>query len=243
MDRNNKNLLIALFAILILRVIILGAYPLMDRTESRYAELARVMVTTNNWITLQQAPGNPFWGKPPLSVWATALCFKLFGISEATARLSSLFFAIGSMFFVFILARNLVNTAFALKSLIVLATTGLFYFMAGSVMTDPALSFSVTISMVSFLLVLDKRADRSKVFWKYLFFVGLGLSLLSKGPVGIVLTFFPILLWAAYLKKWDRLLHSFPWGTGILITLAIAVPWHILADIKTPGFLKYYLIG
>lgn len=242
-DQRNKNLLFALFAILILRIIVLGAYPLMDTTEARYAEIARVMVTTNNWITPQLDPGKPFWGKPPLSTWATALSFKLLGISEFTARLPSLFFALGNMFFVFILARNLVNTTFALKVLIVLSTTGLFYFMAGGVMTDPALSFSVTVSMVSFLLALRGKPGHLIILWKYLFFVGLGLSLLSKGPVGIVLTFFPIFLWVTYKKKWGHLFHSLPWGMGILLTSAIALPWHILAEIKTPGFLKYYFIG
>ena len=66
MNLKNKDLVIALFVILILRVIVLGAYPVMDSTEARYSEIARIMVT-NNWITPQLAPGKPFWGKPPLS--------------------------------------------------------------------------------------------------------------------------------------------------------------------------------
>lgn len=243
LGRNDKYLLFVLFFVLILRIIVLGAYPLMDTTEARYGEIAREMVATNNWITPQLDPGSPFWGKPPLSFWVTAISFKLFGISEFTARFPSLLFALGNMFFIFILARTLVNSNFALRACVVLATTGLFYFMAGGVMTDPSLSFSVTISMVSFLLALKDRISRLKHYWKYLFFIGLGLSLLSKGPIGIVLTCFPLLVWVIYKNKWNEVNKSFSLGIGVFLTLAISLPWHILAEIKTPGFLEYYFIG
>ncbi len=239
-DQTNKSLILALFLIFLLRIVTLGAYPLMDTTESRYAEIAREMVVTNNWITPQLDPGQPFWAKPPLSIWATALSFKVFGISEFSARFPSLLFAVGTVFLIFILARRLINTTFALKVSVVLSSTGLFYALAGGVMTDPALSFAITCSMVSFMLAMRKE---SPSMWKYVFFAGLGLSLLSKGPVGIVLTGFPIFCWTVYKKEWKRVIHSFPWIAGILIMLAIALPWHILAEMKTPGFLKYYLIG
>jgi hypothetical protein len=48
------------------------------------------MVETGNWVTPLEDYGVPFWAKPPLSTWLTAICFKLFGVSEFTARLSSL---------------------------------------------------------------------------------------------------------------------------------------------------------
>lgn len=50
-------------------------FPLFDTTESRYAEIARKMLETGNWVTLQQDYGVPFWAKPPLSIWLSAfLC-------------------------------------------------------------------------------------------------------------------------------------------------------------------------
>ena len=43
----------------------LNAYiPLMDKTEARYAEIARIMAETGNWITPQVDYGVPFWAKP-----------------------------------------------------------------------------------------------------------------------------------------------------------------------------------
>jgi 4-amino-4-deoxy-L-arabinose transferase-like glycosyltransferase len=238
-----KFFLFLLFAIICLRFIALGACPLMDKTESRYAEIAREMLATNNWITPQTDPGIPFWAKPPLSIWATALSFKLFGVSETAARLPSLLFAIGNMIFLFLSAKNFRNNVFALKSCLVLLTVGLFYIMSGGVMTDPALSFSITLSMSAFLLAIEEKVSRHKLLWGYAFFLGIGLSLLSKGPVGVVLTLFPIIVWVSFQKKWAKAMRSFPWIGGTILMLAISLPWYIAAEIKTPGFLRYFFIG
>ena len=83
------NLIWLLGTLLLVRIIAMAVVPLADTTEPRYAEIARLMLTTNDWITPWFEPGVPFWGKPPLSFWAQALSFKLFGIN---ARYLQLFY-------------------------------------------------------------------------------------------------------------------------------------------------------
>ena len=51
------------------RFILTGAIPLLDKTEARYAEIARLMYRTKEWAVLQIDYGIPFWAKPPLSTW------------------------------------------------------------------------------------------------------------------------------------------------------------------------------
>ena len=68
-----------LLALITNRGIINYLVPLMDKTEARYAEIARIMVETNNWILLQIDYNVPFWAKPPLSTWLTAISMKVFG--------------------------------------------------------------------------------------------------------------------------------------------------------------------
>ncbi len=75
-----------LTAVAVSRLASLALYPLMDVTEARYANIARVMSETDNWITPQTAPGEPFWGKPPLFAWASAAAMKVFGINEFSAQ-------------------------------------------------------------------------------------------------------------------------------------------------------------
>jgi 4-amino-4-deoxy-L-arabinose transferase-like glycosyltransferase len=54
--------------------------PLMDKTEARYGEIARLMSETGNWITPQIDYGLPFWAKPPLSTWASALSISILAV-------------------------------------------------------------------------------------------------------------------------------------------------------------------
>ena len=71
----------------------------MDSTEARYAEVARLMLATGNWITPQAELGVAFWGKPPLSTWLSAAAMALFGVNEFAVRLpaSLLLLACGAL--------------------------------------------------------------------------------------------------------------------------------------------------
>ena len=89
----------AVFALLIIRAFFNAVIPLMDKTEARYSEIARIMSETNNWITPQIDYGIPFWAKPPLSTWLSALSFSAFGVTEFTARFPSLLLSIALLFF------------------------------------------------------------------------------------------------------------------------------------------------
>ena len=232
-----------LLAVLLLRLITLSVYPLMDSTEARYAEIAREMVATGNWVTPQLDPGKPYWGKPPLSIWSTALCYKVFGVSEFSARLSSFAFSILTMMLVLLLANSFRGRTFSLVVAIILTTNALFYFMLGGVMTDPAFSFAVTLALSAFMLGLRSAGKLARSSWGYLFFVGIGLSVLAKGLLGIVLVFVPIVLWTFLSRQRIRVMKAFPWMIGSILLSGIVLPWHILAEIRTPGFLEYYLFG
>jgi len=80
----------ALAAALAVRLVTLGTYPLADTSEARYAEIVRVMRETGNWVTLQETPGTPFLGKPPLYAWLSAASTYAFGLNEFALRLPSL---------------------------------------------------------------------------------------------------------------------------------------------------------
>ncbi len=235
-----RRVLIAVLVFTVLvRLLTLGAYPLADTTEARYAEIARKMAETGNWVTPLEDYGVPFWAKPPLSTWLTALCFKAFGVNEFTARLSSFLLLLAIGWLTYLLARRQRGRDPALLGTVVLATTGLTFITAGAVMTDAAVALSSTLCMVAFWRAMN-GAGRT---WGYLFFAGLAAGLLSKGLVPIVLTFFPIGLWVLWKKQWRPVRQRLPWVTGSLLAIALSAPWYILAEIRTPGFLKYFFIG
>ena len=124
----------------------------------------------------------------------------------------------------------------------ILATTLGFFVSSGAVMTDPALVLGTTMSMVGFWQAVQSTTDPNR-WWGYLFFVGLAIGLLAKGPVCLVLSFFPIIIWTLWHKKISNVWQSIPWLSGTVLMLFISLPWYLLAEAKTPGFLNYFIVG
>ncbi|NCT56572.1 MAG: glycosyltransferase family 39 protein [Legionella sp.] len=232
-----KIMLVCVF-LLLCRVLSMSLMPLNDSTEARYAEIAREMAETGQWITPMLDYTTPFLGKPPLSFWFTAGFIKLFGLSEGIVRLSSLVLSMLTLVCVG-MVYDKKNRTKSWVAVLALASSVFFLIDAGAVMTDPTLIFSTTLAMVAFWHVMTKKRARDS----HLYFVALGIGLLAKGPVALVLTVGSVLLWVAFQNQWREMAHNIRWISGILITTAIALPWYILAEIHNPGFLNYFIIG
>ena len=271
--RERRWLIGLLLFALIVRVVTLGAYPLMDNTESRYGEIARKMVETGDWLMPQFKYGVPFWSKPPLSIWMTAMSYVALGVSEFAARLPSLLACLPVAWMTYALAaaraapraepprvtsaadaQSDVHGACApqaagregieagLRATVVLITTPLFFVSAGAVMTDPALFLGTTLSMFGFWRAITQTGMAARM-WGYAFFLGLAIGLLAKGPVAAVLTLVPIGAWTLWKGDIRDVWRRLPWISGLLLTVALSVPWYLLAEQRTPGFLEYFLVG
>ncbi|WP_395608839.1 ArnT family glycosyltransferase [Pseudomonas sp. B22129] len=227
-----------LLTVLLIRLATLGLYPLMDTSEARYAEIARKMLVTDDWITPMFDHNVPFWGKPPLSFWLQALSMKAFGISEFSSRFSSWLLHVASCLLIVRFAAQERSLQVGLTAAIIYSTCALGFLSSGAVLTDSALAFSLLLAHLGLWRGL-MHADRS---WALAGFIGLGLGLLAKGPLVLVLITLPATLWLALTGYWRRLL-GLPWLTGTALTLGIALPWYWLAEQKTPGFLEYFIAG
>ena len=218
-------------------------YPLHDPTEARYAEIPRLIIETGNWIMPPFDYGVPFWGKPPLTFWLTAISFKLFGYSEFAARLPIFLLAGLVLWLSYRFAKVLLGTEKAAFSSIVLLSTALFFIASGAVMTDMALCLCISLSMISFWHALHNPDTQQAKKWSYLFFVGLGFGLLVKGPIVGVLVLLPLIAWVMLEKQWLVAWQKIPWFKGSALMLLIALPWYIIAEIDSPGFINYFLVG
>src|SRR3990167_4066785 len=220
---------------------LVGMYvvPLNDVTEARYAEIARKMIVSNDWITLWHEKGIPFWGKPPLSIWLSALSMELFGVNAFAARLPSFLLSLLVIFLLFLLVKQYKGAREARISVLVLASSFLMYLISGTMMMDPALLFAVFLAEASFWLAIEKHS----IFAAYMFYLALAIGLLVKGLLIIVLLGGSLGLWVIWHKKWQALWTRLPWFSGTLLMLALALPWYILAERKTPGFINYFIVG
>ena len=232
---------------LLVRLATLGLYPLTDTTEARYAEIARVMLDSGNWLTPMFDTGVPFWGKPPLSFWFSALSMGVLGVNEFAARLGPLLAAL----FTLALLRcwpstsietpeNRANNPLFIRSALVFITTPLGFISSAAVMTDMAMVAGTTLSMVAFWRALR---DPRPGCWPWLFFVGQAIGLLAKGPVAVVLSALPISAWLLWTGAWREVWQRLPWLRGGALTLLLALPWYWLAERATPGFLQYFIVG
>ena len=236
---------VSLAVVALARLLTLGLYPLTDTTEARYAEVARKMVELNDWITPWYDYGVPFWAKPPLSTWLTAISLKLFGINEFAARLPYFLLALLIAWLVWDwVARSARPRARreAMLTVALMSGTMLYLIASAAVMTDLALVLGTTLAMRGFWAAFDtSESARPKEVW--LLFIGLGIGMLAKGPIAVVLTGLPIGIWVLasgnFFTVWKRL----PWLKGTLLTIAIALPWYWLAEMRTPGFWEYFFVG
>ncbi|TBN43665.1 glycosyltransferase family 39 protein [Paracoccus subflavus] len=237
---DRRWLFVVLSGLLAARLLAVAWLPFVDTTEARYAEIARKMVETGDWITPQFDYGVPFWGKPPLHTWLSALGMKIFGVNPFGARILILASAVAVLGLLFGWVHRNRGIDQALLATAVLASSALFYGASAFVMTDMAMVLGTTLSMVAFhTCATDPRTRR---LWGHLFFVGVAIGLLAKGPVALVVTAIPILGWLALEGRWRRGL-VLPWRSGLLVAALLTLPWYVAAEIKTPGFLRYFLIG
>lgn len=224
---------------LIIRLVSLDNYPIADTTESRYSEITRMMLESGNWVSLKYVNGEPFWGKPPLLFWLQGISFTIFGISEFSARLPSILISLLVVGLVFFFAKKNYGTTQAWIASTLLSTNAMFYIMSGTVVMEPLLVLSTTLSMVAFWQTLKEN----NLYWGYLFFIGLAIGLMSKGPVAVVLIMMPVISWLMISHNWRDDIQRFPLFSGTLLLLALSLPWYLLAEHATPGFLNYYIIG
>lgn len=228
-----------LLFLLISRLLAMLLIPLNDSTEARYGEIARIMHETGDWITLMHHYGVPFWAKPPLSTWLSAGSMAIFGDNQFAVRVPALLLSFGILGLVWHVVKT--HSGHIIATTACLALAGSFYFLldAGTVMTDPALLFCTTLMLVSFWHAVVNH----QLKWGYYFFIGVGLGLLAKGPIALVLVAMPLFIWTLWHNQWKAIWKRLPWFSGLALALVIALPWYWLAEIKTPGFLNYFIVG
>jgi 4-amino-4-deoxy-L-arabinose transferase-like glycosyltransferase len=239
-------MLAAVALVAVFRLMTLGVFALTDNTEARYAEIGWQMCRSGDWVTPRLYMSGelvPFWAKPPLFFWTTALSFGAFGPSEWAARVPNFLFAIVMVAGTMAFGRAVWGSRVGVLAGLILASSGLFFVLAGSCVLDMALSASVSAALISFALFAKALADgRGAAWWGRTFFLSLGLGCLAKGPVSVVLVGLAIAAWIAITRQW-RLLQRLPWLTGSLIVSVVTLPWYFLAERATPGFLRYFLIN
>lgn len=212
----------------------LGVPGLMDPDEGRYAEIAREMWVSADWITphLNQVK---YLEKPPLVYWLTSLSLAALGKTETAARLVPALCALGGTLAVYGFGRVMFNPQAALMAAAVLLTSVGYVIMGRLLTLDMPLTCFLTLGVGLAYLALS-RDRRAYLPWAYL---SLALALLTKGLVALVLPGLIFGAWALARRDWQILLRLWDFR-GSLILLLVGLPWFVLVSIDNPEFLKYF---
>jgi 4-amino-4-deoxy-L-arabinose transferase-like glycosyltransferase len=184
---------LALLAGLILFIPFLGGVHLFDWDEINFAEAAREMIRTGDYLNVQINYAT-FWEKPPLFIWMQVLSMKIFGISEFAARFPNAICGIVTLMVLFRVGERIMNKSFAALWMLVYAGSILpfFYFKSGII--DPWFNLFIFLGVVyfSWYFLLEKYRIRNLAISAFF----IGLAILTKGPVALLII---ILVFVVYM--------------------------------------------
>lgn len=218
----------------------IGRRALWEPDEGRYAEIPREMVATGDYLT-PRINGIKYFEKPPLVYWATAAAIRIAGTSEAAVRSPIALFALLGGMAVYIAGRRLFGRAAGLWSALVLATSPLYLGLGQVLSLDMPVSALLTASLLAFLLAVREPPGWNRRLLLWAFYAAAALAVLSKGLIGVLIPALVIGAWILLTRQW-RLIPVALAPTGILVFLAIAAPWHLLASRAHPEFAWFYFV-
>ncbi len=229
----------------------LGVVGLTGPDEPRYAWIARDMAESGDWVT-PRLYGQPWFEKPVLYYWGAAASFKIFGVSEAAARLPSAISALLATLGLAWLAWRVYGPATARWFLLILPVSVGMVGFSHAAATDMPFSAMIALAMVAAAVILNLAPETPPCpgspesptrLWaaRLAFGFFLGLAALAKGPAALILCGGATLSWALFSGRWRhsiRLAHP----VCILAFCATSLPWYLICSARNPDFFRVFLI-
>lgn len=190
---NNKWALglIGLFAVFFF--LGLGSFHLFDWDEINFAESAREMLVSGDYLHVQ-INFEPFWEKPPFFFWLQALSMVSFGVTEFAARFPNAVFGVIYLITLYMIGRKHFDRKFGLLWALLFTASLLphVYFKSGII--DPVFNYFIFLSIYFMILVLGK-AEKHIHWFAILSGLSSGMAVLTKGPVGFLLLGLTLLIY------------------------------------------------
>lgn len=222
-------------ALVVAAILLLGAVnfgygldrlPLVGPDEPRYAEVAREMYESGDWITPRLA-GRHWFEKPALLYWLAAVGFTMFGVGECAARAGVAVLALLGVLLIYFFGRRVGGASLGASSAAALSTMGLWIAFSRGATFDLPLAVCCALACAAFWLWWEQERPGGGARWWYVCSAALGLAVLAKGLVGLVLPGAIIGLYLLltgglpdFLRQWRRT------TVGAAIFLATAAIWY-----------------
>jgi 4-amino-4-deoxy-L-arabinose transferase-like glycosyltransferase len=213
---------------------------LIPSDEGRYAEIAREMLVTGDWVT-PRYNGYKYFEKPPLQIWATATAFNIFGIGDWQARLWTALTGFLTIIFIGFTGARIYSARAGWLASITLASSPMWIIGGHINSLDMGLSAFLVAALCSLLLAQSSPNKTNCRNWMWACWIFMALATLSKGVIGLAI---PGMVFVVYsISAWDwkiwKRLHII---SGTILFLAITAPWFVLVAQRNPEFLEFFFI-
>lgn len=219
----------------------LDARRLIRPDEGRYAEIAREMAATGDWIT-PRLNGIKYFEKPPLQYWITAGAYRAFGVDEWTARLWPATAGALTVLLVWRTGRRVFGRVAGDRAGLVAA--GMLWMAANAHLNtlDMGFTFWLIAGVAAFLgAQRDDATDRERRRGMALAWAACAGAVMSKGLAGLVLPGGAIFCYLLATRDWKFLgrLHLL---SGLAIVLALCAPWFVAVSVANPEFPDFFFV-
>ena len=216
----------------------LGMYGLYEPHESYFAMVGREMVLRGDWIT-PYLNGAPYLNEPPLMYWLIAISTSIFGNTEFAVRLPVAIAGWLGVILVWRWSRDLWGIDASRIAVLMISVTFGWFIFTHQVLIDIVLATLILASNYLFWKFLSNPKS-----WLYLFSCCfcLGLGLLAKGLIAV---FIPVTIWliiGAINYKFSNFSYI-KLVSGLLLIIAVVIPWFIAVEKANPGFIRYFIIN
>jgi 4-amino-4-deoxy-L-arabinose transferase-like glycosyltransferase len=219
----------------------IGVRRLQHPDEGRYAEIAREMAATGDWVT-PRLNGLKYFEKPPFQYWATAAMFEAFGVREWTARVVTALAGLLAVVVVGLTAARIDGPVTGVYAALALAGS-IWHFALSQLLTlDAVLCLWMSATLCAFLLAQrEGMARTSQRNWMLVAYAAAAGATLTKGLVGLVIPAAALVLYTLATRDtgpWKRLFLL----PGLAVFLALTAPWFVLVSRANPEFAHFFFI-
>ena len=220
----------------------LGRPALWEPDEGRYAEIAREMVLSGDYIT----PRDNFvryFEKPPLVYWMEAAAIHVFGPSEFAVRLPAAMLTTAEVAVTEVAGEAMFGASAGFMGAVALALSPLVFAFARFATLDPALAFFLTAAVGAFYFASRAQdfASGAGRAWMLGASAMLAMGTLTKGPIALVLGGVIALIWIL-IEHRGREIRRMPLVGCSLVYLALVLPWFVIAESRNPGFIRFFVV-
>ncbi len=213
--------------------------PLLDDADSAHALVSHEMLQRGDWVVMYQ-DGVRYLQKAPVQFWMVAVSYKLFGEGAFQTRLPLALAVIGLVLMAYFFTRDFFGERAGLYAGLATCTSAGIFLFTRIMIPEAIFALEMTAFFYIFLLTWNKRINTRIGCWSGAAIVA--VAVLTLGLIGVLFPLGILFFFLLFTRSWNRWreLHLF---SSTLIFLIIAVPWHVIAEHRSPGFYWSYFIN